>query len=213
MNTIRATLSFWSALWRRRRSPLRRRSDVVEAWAGVAAVVLTLLVGPALGWTAGSLAHEALRETVRDQHLHRHLVTATALAPVSGSADGDGHEGGGGHEGGAGRDGYRRVLARWRGPDGLERTGLVAVRQYARPGEPFPLWTDDRGAAVSRPMDGAAAAVHAVLAGLGAAGAAAGLVEGARRLVVWRLARRRYAEWDLAWERAGHTWGRADAGS
>ncbi len=89
----------------------------------------------------------------------------------------------------------------------------MAVRHHAHPGERFPLWTDDAGQAVPRPMDEAAASVHAVLAGLGAAGAAVGLVEGARRLVVWRIARRRYAQWDRAWERASHTWGRADTGS
>ncbi|CAM5432351.1 putative protein OS=Streptomyces antimycoticus OX=68175 GN=SANT12839_015160 PE=4 SV=1 [Streptomyces antimycoticus] len=52
-----------------------------------------------------------------------------------------------------------------------------------------------------------------MLAGIGAAGATAVLVDGARRLVVWQLMRRRYAQWDLAWERAGQDWGRADADS
>ncbi|MBZ4324339.1 hypothetical protein JNW98_34090, partial [Streptomyces sp. SCA2-4] len=57
------------------------------------------------------------------------------------------------------------------------------------------------------------ASVHAALAGVGAALAAAGAVQGLRRLVMWRVARRRYERWDRAWEQAGHTWGRADAGS
>ncbi|MFI9202600.1 hypothetical protein [Streptomyces sp. NPDC053048] len=194
-------------VWRWRRNPLRRRSDVLEAWAGVAAVVLVLMTGPVVGWAAGSAAHTALRETVREQHRHRHLVSATAVRAVPGGGDGTDREAG------AGREGYHRVLARWPGPDGREHTGLVAARQSAVPGKRFPLWTDDQGHVAPRPMDEATAAVHAVLAGLGAAAGTAGLVEGARRLIVWHLARRRYAQWDRAWERAGHTWGRADAGS
>ncbi|MEV5242968.1 hypothetical protein AB0K89_28225 [Streptomyces cinnamoneus] len=194
-------------VWRWRRNPLRRRTDVIEAWAGVVAVVLMLLVGPAVGWITGSLAHEALQEAVQVQHRHRHLVSATAVRSVSGGSDGTDHESS------AGREGYRRVLAHWRGRDGRQHSGLVAVRQAARPGERFPLWTDDRGEVAGRPMDGATAGVHAALAGLGSAAAAAGLLEGVRRLFVWRLVQRRFARWDRAWHRAGHTWGRADAGS
>ncbi len=194
-------------VWRWRRNALRRRSDVLEAWVGVAAVVLMLLVGPAVGWVTGSLANEALRRAVHEQQLHRHLVSATTVRSVSGGSDGTDHQST------AGREDYRRVLARWQDPAGRLRTGLVAVRQPARPGERFPLWTDDRGQVTGRPMDDATATVHTVLAGLGSAAAAAGLLEGARRLVVWRLAQRRYAQWERSWERAAHTWGRADAGS
>ncbi|PHQ52209.1 hypothetical protein BLA24_08555 [Streptomyces cinnamoneus] len=201
-----ATLSFRRCLRRRRRNPLRRRSDVLQTWVGVAAVALMLLVGPAVGWLTGSLAHGALQRAAHEQQRHRHLVTAVTVRPLPGGALGD-------HDGSAGRDVYRRALARWAGPDGTEHTAPVSVRQQAVRGERFPLWTDDGGRVAGRPMDPATAHVHAVLAGIAAAAAAAGLVEGARRLVVWRLTQRRYAEWDRAWERAGHTWGRAGAGS
>ncbi|MEU1376209.1 hypothetical protein ABZ442_21495 [Streptomyces triculaminicus] len=202
MSTVRAK----AFVWRWRRNPLRRRSDVLEAWAGVAAVVLVLMMGPVAGWVTGTAAHQALRATVREQHLHRHLVTATAVRAVPATDDA-------GLEARAGREGYHHVVARWPGPDGRERTGTVAARQTAVPGKRFPLWTDDLGRVSARPLDDATAAVHAVLAGTGAAAATAALVEGLRRLVLWRLARRRFAQWDRAWERAGHTWGRADAGS
>ncbi|MCZ9341509.1 hypothetical protein NGM37_27480, partial [Streptomyces sp. TRM76130] len=61
--------------------------------------------------------------------------------------------------------------------------------------------------------DAATAATHAVLAGTGAALATAALAEGARRLVVWRMVRRRYARWDREWDRAGPDWGRTGTGS
>ncbi|WP_308312758.1 hypothetical protein [Streptomyces sp. ISL-11] len=193
-------------VWRWRRNPLRRRTDVLEAWVGLAAVVLMLVAGTAVGWTTGSLAHQALRQTVRDQHRHRHPVTATTLRALPGRAAESERETTGGREG-------HRVVARWPGPDGGTLSGVVAVRHAARPGYRFALWTDDRGRVSGRPMDEDTAAVHAGLAGAATAAATAGLVEAVRRLVVWRLARRRYALWDRAWRRAAHTWGRADAGS
>ncbi|MGW1071224.1 Rv1733c family protein [Streptomyces sp. NPDC002537] len=204
MSAVRVTI--FARRWRS--NPLRRRTDVLEAWVGAVAVVLMLLTGSAVGWVTGSLAHEALRHTVREQQLHRHLVTATAVRnlPVS-VTETD-------RETAAGREGHHRVIARWAAPDGrAQYSGVVAVRQNTPEGRQFPLWTDDRGRISGRPMDDETAAVHAVLAGAAAAAVVAGLLEGARRLVVWRLMQRRYAQWDRAWEQAGHTWGRADAGS
>jgi hypothetical protein len=57
------------------------------------------------------------------------------------------------------------------------------------------------------------ATTHAVLAGFGVTLLTAALAEGARRLVVWYLVRRRYACWDRAWERVGPDWGRTGTGS
>ncbi|WP_233478063.1 hypothetical protein [Streptomyces mobaraensis] len=193
--------------WRWRRNPLRRPTDVLESWVGLAAVVLMLVVGPLVGLLAGSSAHAVLRQTAREQQSHRHLVSAVALRPEPvRSAAGE-------RDSTPGRDGYHRILARWPGPDGGPHTGLVPLRGAEIPGRRFPLWTDDQGRLAGRPLDGTTASVHAVLAGVGAGGAAAGAVHGLRRLVMWRIVRRRYERWDRAWERAGHTWGRADAGS
>lgn len=194
--------------WRWRRNSLRRRTDVLESWVGLVAVVLMLLAGPVSGWVTGSLAHEALRHTVREQHRHRHLVTATTLRALRGGPAETDRE-----ATAAAREGHHRVVARWPGPDGKERSGVVPVRHATRPGQPFPLWTDDQGRLSGRPMDHDTAAVHAGLAGAGAAAVACGLLEAVRRLVVWRVMQRRYARWDRAWLRAGQTWGRADAGS
>lgn len=52
-----------------------------------------------------------------------------------------------------------------------------------------------------------------MLAGCGAGMLTALLVEGIRRLIVWRLDRRRDALWDQAWDRAGPDWGRTGTGS
>ncbi|MEV5508515.1 Rv1733c family protein [Streptomyces orinoci] len=193
--------------WRWRRNPLRRRSDVVEAWLGLVAVVLMLVAGPVAGWASGSLAHGALRHMVRQQRLHRHQVEAVLLKvlpgrPMDTDPQADGR-----------REGHHRVIARWPGPDGTLHTGVVPVHGTAAAGKRFSMWTDDQGGAAGRPLDGATAQVHSVLAGVGAAAATAGVIQGARVLAVRRLVRRRYARWDRDWEQARHTWGRADAGS
>ncbi|MDT0542779.1 MULTISPECIES: hypothetical protein [Streptomyces] len=200
MRTIRG-------LWRWRRNPLRRGTDLAEAWAALLAVVLIVLVAPAVGWVTGSLTHGALRETVREQREQRQLVTATVVKVLPHPRiDSD-------PETASSRDAHRRVFARWTGPDGSKHSGALGTHPGADPGEQFRLWTDGQGRPASRPLDEATAATHAVLAGTAAGAGVAGLFEGTRRLVVWRLMRRRYAEWDIAWERAGQDWGRAGAGS
>ncbi|MFC0598587.1 Rv1733c family protein [Streptomyces palmae] len=195
-------------LWRWRRNALCRATDLTEAWVALAAAVLMVLAAPVAGWAVGAATREVLLETVHTQQAQRHRVPATVLRLE--------HEPG--HdadpETSSRRDAYRRVVAVWTASDGSRRTGsLRATRPVAGPGDRFPIWTDRHGKPVARPLDGATATTHAVLAGSAAGAVVAGLVEGARRLVVWRLLRRRYAAWDIAWERAGQDWGRAGAGS
>lgn len=193
--------------WRWRRNPLRRRTDVAEAWLTLLTAVLIVCGAPAVGWAAGDAAHDALRETVRLQHEHRHLVWVTVDRLVSGAPlDPD-------PETATRRDSHLRVIARWTGRDGSAHLGRIAAPRPVEPGEHFRIWTDDRGRVMPRPMDASTAGTHAVLAGLGTAAAVAGLLEGARRLVMWRLTAYRHRRWDEAWERAGQDWGRAGAGS
>lgn len=105
-------------------------------------------------------------------------------------------------------------MAKWTAVDGSRHTGTVStVLRTARAGDTFTIWTGRTGRIVGRPMDAATARVHAVLAGIAAAVSAGGLVECARRLVMWRLVRRRHARLDRAWAAAGPDWGRTGAGS
>lgn len=195
-------------LWRWRHNPLRRTTDLVEAWLAFAALLLILVAAPLVGAVAGTTAQGALQQSVRDQQQSRHRVTATVLKKVDGSPlDPD-------PETSTTRGRQSRVVADWTGPDGTERRGTVLAGLRApRPGDRFTLWTDGQGHAVGRPLDSATATTHAVLAGFGSTVLAAGLVEGVRRLIVWRMVLRRYARWDQAWDKAGPDWGRTGAGS
>ncbi|MFC4607633.1 hypothetical protein ACFO9E_07380 [Streptomyces maoxianensis] len=198
-----------TGVWRWRHNPLRRATDLFEAWVALVAAVLLVTAAPAVGWITANQTDESLRQSVRMQRQQRHAVTATVLrpAPPHKPAPYD-------PESSAAGEQRRPVVAKWTAADGSRHTGTVStVLRTVRPGDTFTIWTDPAGRIVNRPMDAATAGVHAVLAGIGAAFAAAGLVECARRLVVWRLVRRRYARLDRGWAAAGPDWGRTGAGS
>lgn len=195
-------------LWRWRHNPLRRKTDLVEAWVALTAAVLLLVAVPLIGTLSGSFVDDTLQHSVQEQRQARHEVTATVVKQVSRAViDSD-------PETSTTRDAHSRVTADWRAPDGTPRHGtLLAPLKTPQPGDRFVVWTDAEGVIVGRPLDSATAATHAVLAGFGVAVASAGLIEVGRRLVVWRLVRRRYARWDQAWEQAGPDWGRTGTGS
>ncbi|WP_329055325.1 hypothetical protein OG873_38960 [Streptomyces violaceus] len=197
-----------SGLWRWRRNPLCRATDLAEAWVALAALLLILLVAPVAGFLVGGAAQDTLQQSVRTQHEARRLVTATVVrkldpSPLDAAP-----------ETSTGRDLRNRVLADWTAPDGTAHQGpVLAGLKDPQQGDRFRIWTDRHGRMVARPLDSATASTHAVLGGMGAALAAGGLVEGGRRLIVWRMVRRRYARWDQAWDKAGPDWGRTGTGS
>ncbi|MFF8645662.1 hypothetical protein [Streptomyces sp. NPDC015345] len=195
-------------LWRWRHNPLRRGTDLVEAWLALAALVLIVVAAPVVGTLTAGLSRDALLASVREQREARHATVGTVVRKVPAPPlDPD-------PETASARDAHSRVLARWAGPDGADRSGVVVARLDApRPGDHFRLWTDERGRVVGRPLDPVTATTHAALAGLGAATAGVALVEGARRLVLWRIVQGRYVRLDQAWAKAGPDWGRAGTGS
>ncbi|MFC9647068.1 hypothetical protein ACFV9P_13150 [Streptomyces sp. NPDC059892] len=197
-------------LWRWRHNPLRRGTDLVEAWVALTAVLLFALATPAAGWLCGNTLDSSLRATVRVQHEQRHRTTAVVVDRAA-----DQRRTAYDAESLSNRSPGTRVTATWYAPDGSARTGTVsAPLRDPRAGDTFSMWTDRRTDKQLRgPMNATSARVHAVLAGFGATALAVGLVEGARRLIVWRLVQRRYRRLDRAWAAAGPDWGRTGAGS
>ncbi|MEV7521158.1 hypothetical protein [Streptomyces sp. NPDC091371] len=202
----------WTAMgvWRWRRNPLRRPTDLFEAWVAFAAVVCVLVVAPALGWLTGLQVDGTLQRAAREQRQERHLVPAVVVreAPAPASADSA--------DPSAQRTAPRRtqIVASWTAPDGSSHQGTVpAAEEPPRPGDRFRIWTDERGRLVGQPLDPSSTALHAGAAGLAIAIGVAALVETVRRLVVRRLMHRRYILLDRAWAAAGPDWGRAGAGS
>ncbi|MFB7269286.1 hypothetical protein [Streptomyces sp. NPDC056244] len=198
-----------TGLWRWRRNPLRRGTDLIEAWVALAAVTLLALAVPAVGWFGGRAVDASMRQTIGRQHEQRHRTTAVVVHSST-----DRHVRAFDAESAREHDLGRRVIANWRAADGSSHAGTVSSPlREPRPGDTFPIWADHRGRPVKSPMSTDAARLHAVLAGFGIAALTAGLVECARRLVVWHLVRRRYERLDEAWAEAGPDWGRTGAGS
>ncbi|MDQ0797930.1 hypothetical protein [Streptomyces sp. B1I3] len=204
--TVRALLG----IRRWRHNPLCRPTDRHEAGAALAALLLMLLAAPALGWLCGSLTDDALHKVARAQRAHRHVTEAVVVREPSGASrfaqDPESAV--------AGDTTRTSVVAAWKAPDGSARQGRVSTASPATaPGDRIRVWTDDRGSPALRPMDTSTARTHAVLAGIGATLLAAGLVETARRLAVWRMMQQRYVRLDRAWAAAGPDWGRTGTGN
>ncbi|QES53292.1 hypothetical protein DEJ51_02695 [Streptomyces venezuelae] len=209
-------------VWRWRRNPLRRPTDLFEAWVAFAALVCVLVVAPAVGWVAGLRVDGTLQQAAHEQRQERHLVPAVVLRPAPESATVSAADADADAAASAAADTSAQrtaphrtqIVASWTAPDGSSHQGTVpAAEEPPRPGDRFRIWTDARGRLVGQPLDPAAAAFHAGMAGLAAAICVATLVETVRRLVVRRLMHRRYIRLDRAWAAAGPDWGRAGAGS
>ncbi|MEV8531689.1 hypothetical protein [Streptomyces sp. NPDC051211] len=203
-----------TGVWRWRRNPLRRPTDLIEAWVALAAVLCLLVVAPAIGWISGLQVDSTLQRAAREQRQERHLVPAVVVRPVADRPAGAGA--GAAAEPAAQRQSPQRtqIVAAWTAPDGSSHQGTVpAAEEPPRPGDRFRIWTDDEGRLVGRPLDPSTTVVHAGLAGLAAMLGSAALVETVRRMVVRRLMHRRYIRLDRAWAAAGPDWGRAGAGS
>ncbi|MFJ3204143.1 hypothetical protein [Streptomyces sp. NPDC086989] len=202
----------WTAMgvWRWRRNPLRRPTDLFEAWVAFAALLCVLLVAPAVGTVAGLEVDGTLQRAAREQRQERHLVPAVVVRPAAVAPEGAQADPS------AQRQNPQRtqIVASWTAPDGSSHQGTVpAAEEPPQAGDRFRIWTDAQGRLVGRPLDASLASVHAAVVGLAATLGAAALVETVRRLVVRRLMHRRYTRLDRAWAAAGPDWGRAGAGS
>ncbi|MER7049065.1 Rv1733c family protein [Streptomyces jumonjinensis] len=197
-----------AGVWRWRGNPLRRTTDLAEAWTALVAVLLLVVAAPAVGWFTGSGAGDALRRSMLQQRQERHPVVATVLRHTPPRRP-PAHD----PESSAAREKRHTVVATWTGVDGDRHTGRVTTRlRDPRTGDQLTVWIDRSGRPAGPPLDEAAVGTRAVLAGLGAAFAFAGLTEAARRLALARLSRRRQARLERAWAALGPDWGRTGAG-
>ncbi|MFI9601373.1 hypothetical protein ACIHCX_16055 [Streptomyces sp. NPDC052043] len=178
-------------LWRWRRNPLRRTSDLVEAWILLVAWVLAVVGGVLAGVvTAGALQRAADRVRAESR-------------PVSAVVTQDAAHGSVRPAGGA--LGWGTV--RWTDADGSARTGRTRVPVSATPGAHVTVWTNGRGVLIPPPASSADIAFQTALGGLWAGTTTVGVVIGGAKLARARLDRRRFARWDEEWARADTPWG------
>ncbi|MFI8191506.1 hypothetical protein ACIF8T_22245 [Streptomyces sp. NPDC085946] len=181
------------SLWRWRRSPLRRRVDVVEAWI----LVLVWLVVAVGGPLAGVLSADATVDALAERRAQRHPVTAALVrdAPrdsAVGATVGD------------------RVFAtvRWTAADGTRHTGKALVDGDRRAGDRVVVWTDRQDRITPEPQTPAQAELEAAFMGTASAIAVTGVAAAAFRAARVVLDRCRGRAWDAEWREAGSRWGR-----
>ncbi|MGA5207674.1 hypothetical protein [Streptomyces variegatus] len=182
--------------WRWRRSPLRRRSDLVEAWTVLLVAVLILVGAPLAGTAAARWAHDEARSVSMEQRAERHRVRAEVVGRNGDSLPSV--QAGGQHA--------YRVTVRWTEPGEGTRTATARVPADTRQGETVDVWFDDRGRNVLPPVDETAVWQHTLTIGTCAAGGAVLVVLFGHFLVRRVALRRRLAEWDRAWARTEPQW-------
>ena len=182
--------------WRWRRNPLKRRSDVVEAWLLLGAWVLAVGGGLAAGLAsadAGVRSFDRLRA-------ERHAVQAVQAVLTRDVTKGDA-------AGLAVDDDLVWAAVRWHAQDGTAHAGRAKAPFEARAGDRVTVWTDDRGGLVSAPPTHGRALREAAVLGVLAAGFVGGLAWAGCRAVRGLLMKRRMAAWGEAWARADLRWG------
>ncbi|MFD7707163.1 hypothetical protein [Streptomyces sp. NPDC059786] len=179
-------------LWRWRRNPLRRPSDVLEAWVVLAAGILCVLCGVLTGLVAAQSVETGLARERAEWHPVRASLPGDAPAAAAKAAGSD------------------RVWAkvRWTAADGTGHLGEVRVAAGTPAGTAVTVWTDGAGRMVTRPATESQARLRSSLIGalVGLSAASVPVVCG--RLVAVRLERRRMRHWDEAWRRFDPLWGR-----
>ncbi|MEV5813375.1 Rv1733c family protein [Streptomyces mutabilis] len=183
--------------WRLRRNPLRRRSDVVEAWTMLAFALLLFLGAPLLGAATALWSHGGAQAVAAEQRAERQRVRATVADRTTPDAL-PSVQGGGQYS-------YRATV-RWTTPDGTERTTTARVPAGSRHGDAVDVWLDSRGRNVPAPTDASAVLQHSVTVGACTTIGAALAVLLAHCAVRKVTLRRRLAEWDRDWALTEPQW-------
>jgi hypothetical protein len=189
----------WTRLARRLRgdgNPLRRRSDVAEAWLVPGAIAAFLALGPLVVLASLLVVHAG---NAADQRAERalHSVRAVLLAAAPGPMQ----------SAGGSNAWLDWTPARWT-VDGVRHSGRIPVRAGTSAGAVVHVWLDRAGRVRVPPLTGGMArdrirvAMTAALAVLAAF--LAGLVLAGRVL----LNRHRQAAWAAAWRAVEPEWSR-----
>ncbi|RPF30877.1 hypothetical protein [Streptomyces sp. TLI_185] len=177
--------------WRWRNNPLRRHSDVVEAWIVLATWIIALVGGLLAGFAADAAMQDSL--AVRRAEVHAVPAELTRNADRTAYVSTDG-----------GDTVWGKV--RWRAADGTTHTGLTRVDPSSTAGTSVSVWIDSRGGLAVRPPTEGAARLQSALTGALAAAGAGGAILCCGRLTRQRLDRRRLRAWEAEWERVGPQW-------
>ncbi|MFV0137588.1 hypothetical protein ACLGIH_31120 [Streptomyces sp. HMX87] len=182
--------------WRWRHNPLRRRSDVVEAWTVLAVAVLLFVGAPLLGAASAWWAHGQAREVAAEQRAERRQVRAEVVGKAPDALPSV-------HAGGY--HSYQATV-RWTEPGGIEQSTAARVPADTRRGETVDVWLDSEGRYVLPPADATTVWQHTLTIGVATTAGTVTVVLLARCAVRRVAMRHRMAEWDRAWARVEPEW-------
>jgi hypothetical protein len=190
--------TMWTRMSRRLgfdHNPLRRGSDVIEAWLLPAAVAAFLILGPLAVGVTGLRIHANNVAAQRAEHSW-HRVPAVLLEAAPGPLMSD--------------NGANSWLvwtpARWTS-GGRSHVGNVPAPAGTSAGTTVPVWLD-RSGNVQVPLTALGARDRIVIAGAFVLAMLAAFLAGLALLVRRILDRRRLAGWEAAWLSVGPQWSR-----
>jgi len=178
-------------------NPLRRPVDRAEAAlvAGLLAAFLVFAPLLALGafhWASAAGHRTALRQRATAREVNAVLLQnapppVLGAMPASLTAD---------------------VRARWAGPDGQVRTGVVPAIAGMRAGSSIPVWIGRAGQITNPPLMGSQVTAWAAQAAGGAPAVFAVLLGGVWVITRRSLNKRRLQAWETGWAAFGPRWTR-----
>lgn len=171
---------------------LRRPVDRREGRIIIGLLAIFLIAGPLAGVISGQLAYRAGHRHMQSERSWRE-VTATLLQDASDAT-------------GVGSNWDPSVMARWRAPDGQQKTGMLPVDSSATAGQHVTIWVDGQGTPTVRPMSTFNVVANAVAIGIGSQFALAVILLLTGCTVRLVLNRRRLAGWEYEWRTIGPRW-------
>ncbi|MFF9785842.1 MULTISPECIES: hypothetical protein [unclassified Streptomyces] len=169
------------------RSPLKRGTDVAEAWMLLATAALIAVLAPTVGVTAASAVDAASQPQRQGWHSVSAVLTEDAPARI-------------GVDSSNGPGGRVHATVRWTATDGTVRTGETAVAPGLRTGDRTTAWLDRDGSLLRDPRTPGDAVAQSIAVGVVTASGTGLLLLGANKAGVLLLNRRRYAQWEKDWE-------------
>jgi len=177
-------------------NPLRRGSDLIEAWLLPAVIAVFLILAPFIAGAAGQLVradNAAARQVTRSWHQVPAVLLQAAPGPMM--------------SGNGSNTWLVWTPARWTA-DGRSHAGSVPAPSGTRAGASVPVWVDRAGDVQAPPVTPAGARDRVMIGMLVVLIAFALLLAGLAVLGRRWLDRRRLAGWEAAWLSVGPQWSR-----
>ncbi|MFI9830940.1 hypothetical protein ACIHIX_25040 [Streptomyces sp. NPDC051913] len=184
-------------LWRWRRNPLRRRTDLAQGWIAAALLVAVLATTPVAMFLVGDAAYRHYLETARHQAATRHHTPAILVRDAPRHPE-------------PGSDEAKKALypasVRFTDPHGHTRTAKADVEPALPAGSTVRVWVDNESKITDPPMTMTQVRDHVMGYAVLAAMAVPLLGAAAYGYASRRLERHNLARWDAAWADVARRW-------